>query len=491
MLKLYRYLAMASAVILFMALVLIAWFYHQQATRDLIAMANKHIIAVDRMLSNTVWSAYKDYLSTANDLDGTALRSRPETAEIEDLIGMTTEGVHVLKVKIYSRDGLIIFSTDPVEIGEDYSDSTVFQAAVREGQPISELSYRDRFSAFSGEIFERDIVEAYLPRLDDEGIVIGVVEIYADVTEVKKQINETTIRILVVLTLIFTVMYTVLVIGIMRHAIEPIRRASKRAAEIGPRASALRLPTYGMPKEIMPLISAINGALDRLDRALDAQQRFAADAAHELLTPLTVLRAQIDALDTDSHAGPLRRDIDSMTEMVHQLLYLAELESHGEVTGEAEQSDLHGVATDVVTMLAPLAIQDRKQIALTGATGPVPVKGSPRMLNGALRNLIENAIGHTPENTTVEVHVGADGSIRISDQGLGIPADQRDAVFHRFWRGDERTRLGTGLGLSIVKRIVESIGGQIWIEDAPGGGACFAVQLAGAHSTPAANGESG
>lgn len=477
MLRIYRYLVMASAALLFLALMLIAWFYHYQATRDLVEMATRHNIAINRILSNTIWSHYEDFLSATGNIDGKTLRSRPETAEIDHLVRTITEGTPILKVKIYNTGALILFSTDPTEIGEDYSHSGAFQVAAREGRPSSELSYADRFSAFSGEIFNRDIVETYLPRFDGEGNVIGVIELYTDVTEVNKQIYSTTIRILIGLIAIFGVIYAVLIFGIMRQAIEPIWLASRRAADIGPQASGVRLPTSGMPAEILPLISAINGALDRLDHALDAQRRFTADAAHELLTPLAVLRAEIDALDADSMAGPLRRDVDAMTELVHQLLYLAELESHGDAIGDEAQADLLGVATDVITMLAPLAIRDGKQLALTGASEPIPVNGSPKLLNRALRNLIENALRHTPENTTVEVSLGDDGLIRVLDQGKGVPPDRREAVFQRFWRGSRRTGPGAGLGLSIVKRIVDSIGGQIWIEDAPGGGACFAVRL--------------
>jgi signal transduction histidine kinase len=172
-----------------------------------------------------------------------------------------------------------------------------------------------------------------------------------------------------------------------------------------------------------------------------------------------------------------------MAEMVRQLLYLAELESHGDAVGESEHADLHAIAIDVISKLAPLAIRDGNQLALTGAEGPILVKGSPEMLGRALRNLIENALGHTPKDTAVEVHLSADGLVRVSDQGQGVPRNKRDAVFQRFWRGDDRTGSGVGLGLSIVKRVVESIGGQFWIEDAPDGGACFVIRLVVANNS--------
>lgn len=175
---------------------------------------------------------------------------------------------------MYSTDGLILFSTDPIEIGGDYSGSSAFQAAALQGRPSSELSYEDRFSVFSGEIFDRDIVETYLPKFNDAERIVGVVELYSDVTDAKEQIDSTTIRLILGLTVIFGVIYAVLVVGIMRRAIEPIRLASKCAADIGPHAPGVRLPTDGMPAEILPLVLVVlatNDAFDRLDRALAAQ----------------------------------------------------------------------------------------------------------------------------------------------------------------------------------------------------------------------------
>ena len=490
MLKIYRYLAMASAILLLFSLALVAWFYQQQAVKDLIEMSAKHNVGIDRILLNTVWNRYGEYIAGAADLDGAALRARPETREIDDVVKTLIDGVHVLKVKIYSKDGLTIFSTDLEQIGQDYSTSTAFQTAVNEGRTSSELTFSDRFSAFSGEVFERDIVETYLPVFDANGSIPAVFEVYSDVTDVKERIDRTTIHILVGLAAIFSVMYAVLVFGIMRRAIEPVRLASSRAAEIGPRSSGVRLPTEGMPRELLPLVVAMNGALDRLDRALDAQRRFAADSAHELLTPLAVLRAHLDTLKGKSVAAALRQDVDAMADVVHQLLDLAELETHGTASGKAELADLHSVCVEVITMLAPLAVREKKQLALTGSEGPILVKGSERMLNRALRNLIENAMAHTPPNTTVEVHLGDDGSIRVMDQGKGVPPGERDIIFQRFWRGDKRMGPGAGLGLSIVKRIAQNMGGDISVEDAPGGGASFTIRFVmAAHTAGGTTGE--
>ncbi len=477
MLRIYRYLALASAVVLLLALAMVAWFYHQHAVLNLVEISTKHNVGLNRVMLNTLWSKYGDYLISARDLDGPTLRARPETREIHETIKELSAGVNVLKVKIYNRDGLTIFSSDPAQIGEDYSGRAAFMAAVRDGEPSSALTFRDRFSAFSGEVFQRDIVETYVPISIEDGDILGAFEVYTDVTDIKQRIARTTFNMLIGLFAIFGALYGVLVFGIMRRAIAPIRRASNQAAKIGPRSSGVRLPTSGMPWEVLPLVTAVNLALDRLDRALDAQRRFAADSAHELLTPLAVLGAHLDTLNEKKVATALRQDVDAMTDVVHQLLDLAELESEGSVINETETVDLREICVEVITMLAPLAVRDGKQLALSGTEDMIMVKANARMLHRALRNLIENATAHTPPGTRVEIQLDEEGVVRVTDQGPGVPPEGRDAVFHRFWRGDGETGSGAGLGLSIVKRIVESFDGSVTVSDAPGGGACFTIYL--------------
>jgi signal transduction histidine kinase len=238
----------------------------------------------------------------------------------------------------------------------------------------------------------------------------------------------------------------------------------------------MRLPIRFMPREILPLIEAINGALDRLDDALEAQRRFTADAAHELLTPLAVLRAQIETLD-EADACALRRDIDAMTDIVRQLLLLSELDSLGDAMGAGKVTDLHAIALEVVALLAPLAGSECKDIELTGGGGPIMVKGPPSVLGRALRNLVENAVRHTPTGTRVTVELDSGGRVAVIDHGPGVPPDKRHVIFERFWRAERDDEGGAGLGLAIVKRILDLVGGSIRVEDAAGGGARFVMEL--------------
>jgi signal transduction histidine kinase len=119
---------------------------------------------------------------------------------------------------------------------------------------------------------------------------------------------------------------------------------------------------------------------------------------------------------------------------------------------------------------------------VTGTPGPVIVYGNGDTIARALRNLVENALAHTPAGSAVELAVAADGAISVLDRGPGVPKAERDHIFRRFWRGDRR-RSGSGsagLGLAIVARIAEMHGARLSVDDRPGGGAVFAMRFAAA-----------
>ncbi len=250
----------------------------------------------------------------------------------------------------------------------------------------------------------------------------------------------------------------------------------------------LRLPEAAMPLEVLPLVRAVNRALDRLDAGFRAQREFTADAAHELRTPLAILRTQIDMIEDREIAEPLRHDVESMSRLVNQLLEISELDSF--FISEGETADLLVIAAEVAAFLAPLALSQNKTFAVTGASHPVRVRGNGDAIARAVRNLAENALAHTAAATTVELAVVAEGRISVLDRGPGVPKAERAHIFDRFWRRDRRQGGHAGLGLAIVARIVEMHGARIVIEDRPGGGAvftiCFPAVLAETPVAPAA-----
>ncbi|MEK9970518.1 MAG: HAMP domain-containing sensor histidine kinase [Ferrovibrio sp.] len=261
----------------------------------------------------------------------------------------------------------------------------------------------------------------------------------------------------------------------IRTSLRPIKDLSARALMIGPATRDLRLPTGQVAEEILPLITAMNSALDRLDHGFEVQRRFTANAAHELRTPLAVLTARLAALDDTGIARDLGEDIARMNRLVSQLLLVSRLEAAP--LRLEDDVDLNDLAATVIGYLAPLAIQHGRTIALQPSDRPVIRRTARIPLEDALRNLIENALAHAPAASEVTILVGDDGSIAVRDCGPGVTEEMRDQIFERFWRGRDRRGHGAGLGLAIVAETMRGLGGNVTVGNAPGGGAVFTLTL--------------
>lgn len=275
----------------------------------------------------------------------------------------------------------------------------------------------------------------------------------------------------------FPILLLLLLIDIMifRRALDPVREASDTAASIGPTSADVRLSEQSMPAEIVPLVHAVNQALDRLEAGFRAQREFTADMAHELRTPLAIMRARVDTMEDMPLRQSLEADIVNMTRTVNQVLDIAELEAF--VVGGDSKADLQAVCADAVAFMAPLAVDRGKTIALTGAEAPVWVHGHAEALFRAVRNLVENAIRHTPAGGTIEVDVAVDGTVRVLDEGPGVPMAERETIFKRFWRRDRSRPESRGLGLAIVTRVAAAHDGTITVDDRPEGGSVFTLRL--------------
>lgn len=265
-------------------------------------------------------------------------------------------------------------------------------------------------------------------------------------------------------------------VAVVRRALRPVSAASDRAREIDPARLDARIPEKSLPVEIRPLVTAFNEALDRLERAFQVQREFTADAAHELRTPLAVLRARVELLPDGSPATKqIQHDVDVMAHIVDQLLAVAELENR--TVDFSEVLDIRSVLSQVVEHLAPIAEGQGKKIGLSVPPGPVVVRGDAALLFQAFRNLAENAVRHTREGTVVELTIDGNGIVRVLDCGPGIPAENREVIFRRFWRRDRSNSSGAGLGLSIAARIIGAHDGTIVVDDRMPEGAAFSVRL--------------
>jgi signal transduction histidine kinase len=260
----------------------------------------------------------------------------------------------------------------------------------------------------------------------------------------------------------------------LRRGLRPLMQASAAAAAVGQTSPGLRLPTAGLPREVTPLVEAVNAALTRLEHTIETQRSFMAQAAHGLRTPLAVLTARLDSLDDAEAAEALRRDVDRMGRLVGQLLRMARLESLPlDVTHPV---DLHAVAAEVIVDLAPLGLGQDVALALVG-DATVPVRGNHAALVLAVTNLVENAIAYAPAGGVVEVVVARPGSITVLDRGPGVPPEHRSRILEPFERGPDARDGGAGLGLAIVTEIAAAHGGRLGVEARRGGGAAFALAI--------------
>jgi two-component system sensor histidine kinase QseC len=243
-----------------------------------------------------------------------------------------------------------------------------------------------------------------------------------------------------------------------------LRPLDKLAAEVERRDPETLTPldAGAAPREVLPLIERLNRLFARIDSAIQKERRFTADAAHELRTPVAGIKAQAQvaraAFGEAERIHALDNAIlgcDRATHLIEQLLTLARLDALD--GGVAEQCRLRDIAAGEIALIAPAALAKGVRIELP-EENETTVRGNPELLRILMRNLIDNAVRHTPPGTTVQVSISQEqgvASLSVSDDGPGIPEQEMTKVSERFYRPADTQASGSGLGLSIVKRIAE------------------------------------
>lgn len=243
----------------------------------------------------------------------------------------------------------------------------------------------------------------------------------------------------------------------LEYTLRPLRKLSESATSISPRALHARLRTGAVPSEIAPLVHSFNRALDRLEHGYRVQQEFLATAAHELKTPLSLIRAQVELREAGEDRDALLGDVEHMTRQVQQLLLLAEA---SEVQNYAfAATDAQEVAQDVVAYLQRMAEAADVHVTLSGAS-VARWQADRGALFTLLKNLLENAIEHAPRGTEVRVEVDAE-TVTVRDSGPGVDPQDLSQMFSRFWRGAHRRDQGAGLGLAICREIAQAHGWEL------------------------------
>lgn len=307
------------------------------------------------------------------------------------------------------------------------------------------------------------------------GLVIVVAERY----DVRAELGQRIARDDIYIMLLVTPLLGLLIWIIVGKGLNPLQRVAR---EVSNRAATYLEPVdlAAVPEEISALVDELNKLFNRLQQAFDREKRFSADAAHELRTPLAVLKTQAQvamrSIDDDERAQSLKKlitGVDRSTHVVHQLLTLARMVPDcGYSADDLSLVKLYNVAVDEIVQIAPEALEKNIEIELKCPDESVVIEGNIVALGILLRNLIDNAVRYTPENSQVEVIIKQISNrihIQVIDNGPGIPLELRSRVFERFYRIIGNTAKGSGLGLAIVAQIVQLHKGEIQLDTAKSG----------------------
>ncbi|HEY3107902.1 MAG TPA: HAMP domain-containing sensor histidine kinase [Chloroflexota bacterium] len=389
-------------------------------------------------------------------------------AVLDRLVKERLVGAHTVRIKVWSSDGTVRYSTDPAEVGQrfDPADNDELREALA-GELATELSEPGK-DENRGERGRGRLMEIYVPIRPHGGPVVGAYEIYHDLGLVEPQIAQLRTRLWVSVTIAFAVLYVGLY-GLVRAASEHARRQTEELGRLEARREVDRLKV-----EFVNVIT------------------------HELRAPLTglvgfselLLTRKAGAVQRREWLGRMHAESERMSHLVDQLLDVARIED-GRLPVDLQPVDAREIARDV---LAPVraavggpALREAYDAALP------PVRADRDRLVQVLLNLVSNAVKYSPAGGTITVSARAVGDavrITVADQGLGIPSEELPRLFGRFHRvggADRQGIRGTGLGLYITRQLVEAQGGRIWAESAgPGQGSAFHVELPAEAAEPAA-----
>ena len=263
----------------------------------------------------------------------------------------------------------------------------------------------------------------------------------------------------------------------IRKGLWPLTHLSREISKREPCSLEL-LEEGSLPRELHPIVSALNDLLRRMRQTLDHERRFNDNAAHELNTPLAAIQAHLyvaRSADNDAERQKalcqVQLGVERSIRLVSQILTLARLDPQ-QVLPDLAAANLGDIAQNVCAELAPLALQRDQNLELIADPDIVLAAASADLLHRLIANLVDNAIRYTPlgGNISIEVHSEPAGlRLSVSDDGPGIAPEQREQVFNRFYRLADQSQPGTGLGLAICRSVADLHHAQISLADGPCG----------------------
>lgn len=329
------------------------------------------------------------------------------------------------------------------------------------------------------------------------GATLGAVHLAAPSDDVTETIHRMLVALIIGALLILGCVAGI-GIALARWTTRPIRALENATDRLARGVLDTPAATNIGPPELRKLAATFNHTAKRLQLLVEQQRGFAADASHQLRTPLTALRLRLENLEPDLAPGGLTNldaaitEIDRLADMVEQLLSLARLEEAGATPAAIDLDEV--LAGRIANWTTPAGEQG-VHIAVAGVP-PGEILAVPGTLEQIIDNLMSNALKVSPAGSTITIDrqrlsrpgtaaVVGDVLLHVRDQGPGMSAEQRRLAFNRFWREPGAPKGGSGLGLAIVARLVQASGSHITLQDAPGGGLDAVIALRPADTEPA------
>jgi signal transduction histidine kinase len=476
LLSLLRYFTVIGIVAFSIVTVALSTFYRRTALRNLLHVAQEQNVVLTQAFSNSLWPGFASFLSTVAELGAEELRQRPEVVRLREAVVALMRDTSVVRVKIYDLQGRTVFSTEASQIGVDQSANPGVVAG-KAGKITSELTHRNTFNAFDGEIENRNVLASYVPiRRAQGGPIEGVFELYDDVTPLVETMERTQRGVMLGVTGILVVLYGALFLAV-RYA-DGVVRHQRRERDEAEQARE-RLEGQLRHRQRMEAIGTLAGGVAHDFNNLLSVILACSEMSTEELPPDSPAREKLEEIKVAARRG---------SDLVQQVLTFSRQEKQ-----ERRPLSMRAVVDEALRLLRltlPSTVEIRCQMEETGR-----VLASASQMHQMVVNLVTNAVhalggdGGRLEVTLTTAQVGADEAsshpdlrpgryikLTVSDSGCGMDAATMGRIFDPFFSTKDVGE-GVGMGLAIVHGVVAGVDGAIQVRSAPGQGTMFQVFL--------------
>jgi signal transduction histidine kinase len=405
------------------------------------------------VFANHLWPRdFGPYVRAMEGRTAGQLKAAPEVQALHRKVLELMRGSNTFKVKVYDTSGMTVYSTELKQIGEDKRKNEGVVAGLR-GDTKSELTHRNTFSALEGEVQERDLIQSYIPQYDASRKVVGVFEVYSDVTALLREVGEDQWYVMGAVVALLTLLYLVLfvIVDVAQRIIFLRRRQERERTEVD------------------------------LSRR---KSEFLSAAAHELRTPMTSIYGFSDLLRTRDFDRDTARDVvdtihtqaGRLVHLLNELLDLSRIEASAEKAFNFERQPLPPIVeSSIAELLVP---GDPRKVKVQMEPGLPELRLDRDKMRQSVTNLLTNAYKYSRPDKDIELKVFCERAggtervgIRVVDQGMGMSAQELASFGERFWRSENASDIpGSGLGMSLVKEIMAFHHGSVEVRSEPGKG---------------------